>query len=282
MNNNSESNLVKLHSGRRLQRFVPCAAVSRYVVLRRIAHIMASLVFVVSRGCGTTTQKSATEQLLMSDAVDKAVSQLDFSALSGRKVFLDTTYLNQVKGIGFVNSSYIISSLRQQMLSSRCLIQDSKLTADVIVEARVGSLGTNGHEIVYGLPATSGLSTAASIFMSGPTIPIIPEVSLGKSDAQSGIAKISLFAYDRETSQPIWQSGIAQAESRSRNTWFLGAGPFQRGSIHEGIRFAGDRVDKLERARDEGDLTYFQAHEFEPVDEPSIKVAENPGVLQPK
>lgn len=192
-------------------------------------------------GCGTTTTRTATEQLLMSDAVDQAISQIDFQSLRGQKVFLDTLYLHSVKGVGFVNSEYIISSLRQQLTASRCLIQDTRESADIIVEPRVGALGTDGHEVVYGIPQAGSLTSAASMFSNSP-LPALPELSFGKSNAQSGIAKVIVFAYDRESRTPIWQSGIAKAESTSSNTWYLGAGPFQKGTIYEGMRFAGQKL----------------------------------------
>ena len=66
-------------------------------------------------GCGTVKSRSATEQLIISDAVDRSVSQIDFRPLSGKKVYLDTQYVRSIKGPGFVNADYIISSLRQQM-----------------------------------------------------------------------------------------------------------------------------------------------------------------------
>ena len=192
-------------------------------------------------GCGTTTTRTATEQLLMSDAVDQAISQIDFQSLRGQKVFLDTLYLHSVKGVGFVNSEYIISSLRQQLTASSCLIQDTRESADIIVEPRVGALGTDGHEVVYGIPQAGSLTSAASMFSNSP-LPALPELSFGKSNAQSGIAKVIVFAYDRESRTPIWQSGIAKAESTSSNTWYLGAGPFQKGTIYEGMRFAGQKL----------------------------------------
>jgi len=177
----------------------------------------------------------------MSDAVDNAIAQIDFRVLQNRKVFMDTVYLSSVKGVGFVNSEYIISSLRQQLTAAHCLIQDSRETADVIVEPRVGALGTDGHEVVYGIPQSGSLANAAAALSSSP-IPPIPEISFGKSNAQTGIAKVIVFAYDRETREAIWQSGVAKAESTSRNTWYLGAGPFQKGSIHDGTRFAGQEI----------------------------------------
>ena len=62
-------------------------------------------------GCGTTQQRTGTEQLLLSDAVDRTVDQLDLAVLSGRKVFLDTTYINPVKGTMFVNADYDVDSM---------------------------------------------------------------------------------------------------------------------------------------------------------------------------
>ena len=39
-------------------------------------------------GCGTTTTRIATEQLLMSDAVDRAIAAIDFRSLEGEKVYV--------------------------------------------------------------------------------------------------------------------------------------------------------------------------------------------------
>ena len=48
-------------------------------------------------GCGMNKSRLATEQLVVSDAVDRAVAAIDFSPLSGRKVYFDTKYLDGVK-----------------------------------------------------------------------------------------------------------------------------------------------------------------------------------------
>ena len=199
-------------------------------------------------GCGTTTQRLATEQLLISDAVDSAINRIDFSHLSGRSVFLDTTYLRPVRGIGFVNSDYIISSLRQQLTAARCKIHDKREDAEIIVEPRVGALGTDGHEITYGIPQqqTGQIATAAAALTSTPLIPALPELSFARLDAQQGIAKVMVFAYERESLRPVWQSGVAKSESSSRNSWWFGAGPFQKGTIYDGTRFAGSRLSPEE------------------------------------
>src|SRR5690348_1502436 len=58
----------------------------------------AAAALVLLSGCGTTrmtdTQRTATEQLLISNAIDQSVSRIDVSALAGKRVFLDAQYLD--------------------------------------------------------------------------------------------------------------------------------------------------------------------------------------------
>ena len=218
--------------------------------------LVSPFLFVWIAGCGTTTTKLATEQLLMSDAVDSAISRIDFRYLEGKKVFLDTSYLQKVKAVGVVNADYIISSLRQQLTAARCLIQLKKEEAEIIVEPRVGALGTDGHELTYGIPKTTALTSAAAVFSNTPIAPSVPEISLGRNVAQSGIAKIIVFAYDQDTKLPIWQSGIAKSESTSSSTWLLGAGPFQKGTIYDGVRFAGKQFGPGKQGVPKPDAAY--------------------------
>jgi hypothetical protein len=218
--------------------------------LVRVGSILVVLTCLFTIGCGTTKVFTATEQLLMSDAVDSSVAKLDFRPLSGAKVYLDTTYITAmgkqppIPGLQthntMVNSDYIISALRQQMTAAGCLIVDSKETADVICEARCGAIGIDGHAVTYGMPANNIFSSASSV-VGGSAIPTIPEISVAKREMKSAAAKVAVFAYDRETREPVLQTGIAQAGSNARDTWVLGMGPIQQGTIYRGARFAGKR-----------------------------------------
>ncbi len=196
-------------------------------------------------GCGKTIQHTGTEQLLASDAVDRAISHVDFSPLAGETVYFDTQYIRNVKSVGFVNAEYIISALRQQLLSAGCRLVPNEAAAKVIVEARVGALGADQHELTYGLPANNLLSSLSSLAPGTPTVPTVPEIAIAKKNNQSAAAKIGVFAYYRDSREPIWQSGVKQARSRSREVWVLGAGPYQSGSIYDGPRFAGNKVQGL-------------------------------------
>ena len=196
-------------------------------------------------GCGTTKHHTATEQLLMSDAVDSTIAKLDFSPLSYRKVFLDTTYINKPTFAGqslIIDSNYILSSLRQQMTAVGVLLVDNRDDAELIAEPRIGALGIDGHDVIYGIPASNSIANASAVVSGTPLLPPIPEISAARREDKVGAAKVAVFAYHKETRQPFWQSGIAQSNSNSKSTWVLGVGPFQRGSIHNGTQFAGGQV----------------------------------------
>ena len=209
----------------------------RFGLLFVAAPWLASLV-----GCGTTREYSATEQLVLSDAVDRSISRIDFRPLSGRKVYLDTSYLRQIKGDMFVNAEYVTSALRQQIVAAGCLIQDASADADVIIEARIGTLGADDHRVTFGIPQNNALSAASSLIPGAPQIPTIPEIALARREAREAAAKVAAFAYDRETRAPIWQSGVDSAMSTARDTWVMGVGPFQGGSIREQTKLAGSTL----------------------------------------
>lgn len=204
---------------------------------------VTSLCSSISVGCGTTKSYEATEQLLLSEAVDDTIAQIDFRPLSGVTVFFDTQYIKSVKSLGFVNSDYVVSSLRQQMVGAGCLLQDKMEEADVIIEARCGTLGADSFQVSYGIPANSFLSTAAQAIPGVPAVPILPDLSVARREAREGAAKVAAFAYDRVTRQPVWQSGMSKASTTSRDTWVLGVGPIQTGSIRRGARWVGSGLE---------------------------------------
>lgn len=199
---------------------------------------LSALVLLSIIGCGTTrssySSRTATEQLLVSDAIDRAVSDINFHALAGQAVFLDTTALGPV-----LDKEYLSSSLRQHLLASGCVLRESKDKADFIVEARAGVVGTDNHSLLFGIPA---MQVPQILPLQGMVPSAIPEVPFAKRQEQRAMAKIAVFAYHRETGMSVWQSGIAVRDSTSKDTWVLGAGPFQRGTIYDEPSFAGTAI----------------------------------------
>jgi hypothetical protein len=200
-----------------------------------VRRLVLALLLGVAAGCGTTrltnTQRAATEQLLVSHAIDQAVSQLDFRALAGKPVFFDGQYLAAGPDQG-----YLVSSLRQQLLDSGCLLQETRASAAYVVEARSGGVGTDQSSLLIGVPQLN----VPSVLPGQPSL--IPEIPLAKRTDQKGVAKVAVFAYNRHTGRPVWQSGAVQAKGTSKDTWVLGAGPFRRGTLGEASDIAGTQV----------------------------------------
>ena len=88
----------------------------------------------------------------------------------------------------------------------------------------------------------NALSSAVSLIPNAPRMPSIPEIALARRDAKEAASKVAAFAYDRETRQPVWQSGVKHSVATARDTWVLGIGPFQGGSIREQTKLAGSRL----------------------------------------
>ena len=214
----------------------------RQVMITQLIVALSLLLLVA--GCGAAVQKTGTEQLVLSDSVDRAIDQLDLAPLAGRKVFLDTTYMQTYKGPNvYVSSDYIASALRQKLTTTGCRMEISRTEADYILEARVGALGTDTMEVTYGIPSSNGLGVAASALGGVPAVPAIPEISVGKRNNLLGVSKIVVFAYHRDTGIPVWQSGAAVARSDAKDSWFMGVGPLTRGSVYNGVTLAGNRVN---------------------------------------
>lgn len=195
-------------------------------------------VSLVGVGCGTTrmtdTTRAATEMLLVSQAVDIAVAQIDCSDLSGKEVYFDTQYLD-----GTVDKGYLISSLRQHLLAHGVKLKEDKKSAKIIVEARSGAVGTDRHGLLVGMPAMS----VPAVLPGQPTQ--IPEIALIKKTDMKGVAKLALFAYHRESGEAYWQSGLKDSRSTLKDTWVFGAGPFSRGSIRRRTELAGEELPQL-------------------------------------
>lgn len=208
-------------------------------------------------GCGTTrstdTARTATEQLLISDAIDRAVQAIDLEPLANQTVYLDESRLK-----GVTDRNYLVSTLRQHLLASGCTLKNERDEADFIVEARAGAVGTDRNDLLFGIPATNVPQILP--FQGVPAA--IPEVPLAKRRDQRGIAKISLFAYHRETGLPVWQSGLAVRESSSNDVWVFGAGPFEHGTVQRSKRLAAQSKEESSQRHKNGRVLLTQQATF--------------------
>lgn len=197
--------------------------------------LVAALGVATLAGCGTTrmtdTGRAASEMLLISQAVDQAVAKVDFSPLEGQTVFLDASAVDK----DVVDRGYLVSVVRQQLLAHGALLQEDRPKAAYVVEVRSGGIGTDRHSLLVGTPSVS-----LPAIVPGVPGANIPEIALVKKSDQRGVAKLGVFAYNRQTGRALWQSGTVEAVSRAQDTWVFGAGPYSRGTIRKHAELAGE------------------------------------------
>jgi RNase P/RNase MRP subunit POP5 len=186
-------------------------------------------------GCGTVktsgTVRTATEQLLLTNAWDSALQKVDFRPLTGVPVHLDTT------NVTAVDQGWVVSSLKQAMLEQGVLLRQKPEQAQWVVEARVGAYGTDAYNWLLGVPQV----TVPPTFSGIPT-GTVPEIPVIKKSDQQGVAKLALFAYDRGSGQLVWSSGTMVAIATAKDVHVLGVGPIQSGTIRGGTEFVGVRL----------------------------------------
>lgn len=176
-------------------------------------------------GCSTTKQsntaRTAREQLLISNAVDQALSKVDFAPFRGNRVFIEDKYLD------CVDKGYVIGSIRHRAMLNGATVVPKAEEADLVLEARSGGLGTDLSDSFIGSP---------EIVLPGMIT--LPEVRLVTKTRQSAMAKIGLVAYDPKTHQVLGQGGVSSSISDDNNWYVLGVGPYQDGSIRNELEHA--------------------------------------------
>src|SRR3954447_10926757 len=80
----------------------------------------------------TKPKRSATEQLLISTAADRALAQADLSMVAGKKVFVDRSYFDAE------DEDYVVSEMRELITMRGGMLVREFEDADLIVEPRSG------------------------------------------------------------------------------------------------------------------------------------------------
>jgi hypothetical protein len=216
----------------------------RRAVLRFIFSLLPSLLACAAGGCATIRvtdpARTATEQFLMSQAVSRALDQLNVSALRDRKVWVETGYFTGAEQV-IVNGeirqrlfttpeqAFAAAELREKLLMAGSRLVQDKKEADVIVEVRSGGIGVDRLENLVGVPATA-IGGLLGNTTSG--VPVAtPEIALYKNTRQRGFASISFVAYRAATGEFLTSSGPYIGRTIRDDFWLFGAGPRTVGNI---------------------------------------------------
>lgn len=145
--------------------------------------------------CASTTEsnigRTATEQLLLSRAADRAVEGLMLPLPLGTRIFVDDAYFRSE------GSPYAISTIRAALSEAGFALANNRADADAIFELRAGAMGLEQMRRVVGLPDMRVPINETFNVVS------IPELSVYSRRDRIGVAEFSGFLYDGKTGAPL-------------------------------------------------------------------------------
>jgi hypothetical protein len=165
------------------------------LVTLKTSLIAALSLAALTAGCASTTEsytgRTATEQLLLARAADRAVDGLTLPIPQGSRVFVDATYF---AGEG---APYSISSIRAALSDAGYALVPSRDQADAVFEIRAGTLSLEQMRRVFGIPdmrvpVNENLNVVS-----------IPELSVYSRRDRVGVAEFSGFLYEPKTGAPL-------------------------------------------------------------------------------
>ncbi len=168
----------------------------------------------------TNPARSATEQLLLSTAADRAMQSVDLTTFARKKVFLDTNFFDTY------DVKNAIGTIRDALNRAGALLVSGAPNADYIIEARSGALSIDYSQTLIGLP-----NTAVPVPLAGTFA--IPEIALYKNESQYSLAKVALLAYARPTGEHYFSSGPMVGRSYNKYYKFLGIIAWTRTDLPE-------------------------------------------------
>ena len=194
---------------------------------RALCCLCCAAFLVCCAGCTTTKQsntaRTATEQLLISNAVDQSLNKIDFAPLTGSNVFVEEKYLD------CVDKGYIVASVRHKLLQANAVLAAKVEEADAVMEIRSGGVGTDVTSSYLGVPG-----------FTMPGMIGIPDLKMITRDSQKAVAKLGIVVYDLKTKRERGDGGVSLAKADENNTYIMGFGPHQSGTLrYEVSRSAG-------------------------------------------
>ena len=132
----------------------------------------------------TDPARTATEQLLVSTAADRAAEKLTLAPLKAAgKVYVDASQFDGV------DSKYAIAAIREHFLRQGLALTDDVKAADAVVQIRAGALSIDRDSLLIGVP-----KLALPLPLTGTVA--TPEIAFFCRERQTGIAKFAATGYN--------------------------------------------------------------------------------------
>jgi hypothetical protein len=166
--------------------------------------------------------RTATEELLISTAIDRAVEGLKLDIPKSTSVYLDASDFEGT------DSKYAVSDIAEHVLLAGGRLTSDRSKADMVVAIRSGALSTDSEGFLLGIPAIGAPVPAAGVIS-------LPEVDLLKRAETRGVAKFAATLYDAKTRALKSVSGVSYGFSHRTHWVVLLAGWTQDDTIPRSI-----------------------------------------------
>jgi hypothetical protein len=194
--------------------------------VRRPLCLLAVLFVLV--GCSsfrdTLPARSATEQVLLSTAADRAVEQLQARWMRGKAVYVDDARLEAY------DRAYVVQRVREAVLDNGGRLAEGRADAAVVLEVASGGFSVDTGGFLLGIP---------SITLPVPFAPqgvTLPELALFKVESRVGKAKLLFSAVDAATGARAAPLPVAYGRAVRRFWWLFLLGPLECSDIPEEFR----------------------------------------------
>lgn len=159
--------------------------------------------------CSTAKESSpprtATEQLMLSTAADRAAERIAEQVArdmpKGAKLFVDAANFEGTDG------KYAIAAIRDRLLRRGGALAKDRDSADLVVELRAGALSMDDKQTLVGIPKFD-----VPVPLAGPVS--FPEIALFKKRQRTGIAQFGATGYGAEDGRYVVSTGPQYGLSR--------------------------------------------------------------------
>jgi len=181
--------------------------------LRRLpAQLVLAVALLAIAACSssrkTQPEHSATEQLLVTNAVDKAVRQLRLPLPDGTRVYLRTD------GIEGDYAPYTKAAIREAIVEQGAYLTAERGDADTVIDVRAGALSSDEFETLVGMQ-----SFEVPIPLAGNIE--TPEIAFYKRSERRGVAKVAATAYSADAGKHIASTGQTYGFAHKRQWTML-------------------------------------------------------------
>lgn len=171
----------------------------RFVIVVTLAFLLTACTTVRQ----TEPQRTATEEMLISSAADRAVDELKVD-VRGKTVFVDAS---NYKGL---DVEYTVAAIRALMLKNGARLAADRKTADLVIEMRNGAQSIDQKEFLVGIPSFN-----VPIPLSGSFT--FPKIALYDRAEDIGVSKLTVADYSNANGAVVGSSGPVYGFAHDRD-----------------------------------------------------------------